>query len=54
MLLATRDGSLWIVFFSGILRIGPRGDHEVVSRGGTLSMFEDEGGVLWRRSVLGP
>jgi signal transduction histidine kinase/ligand-binding sensor domain-containing protein len=48
-ILGTSDGSLWI--FSGdkgSLRIGPRGDHEVVTRVGAVSMFEDESGVLWR------
>jgi ligand-binding sensor domain-containing protein len=42
-ILGTSDGSLWI--FAGnerILRIGPRGDHEVMSRYGATSMFEDE------------
>jgi hypothetical protein len=32
---------------NGILRIGPRGDHEMVTRSGPNSMFEDESGVLW-------
>ena len=46
-ILGTSDGSLWTFGNNGILRIGPRGDHEVVTRSGANSMFEDESGVLW-------
>jgi signal transduction histidine kinase len=47
-ILGTSDGSLWTFAWNErILRISPRGDHEVMSRYGATSMFEDESGVLW-------
>jgi signal transduction histidine kinase/ligand-binding sensor domain-containing protein len=49
--LGTSDGSLWSLTYKEIVRIGPRGDHELVSRHGATSMFEDKSGVLWLAST---
>ena len=47
-ILGTSDGSLWTFAWNEkVMRISPRGDHEVMSRYGATSMFEDESGVLW-------
>jgi signal transduction histidine kinase/ligand-binding sensor domain-containing protein len=47
-ILGTSDGSLWTFApDERILRIDPHGDHEVVTRSGATSMFEDESSVLW-------
>ena len=47
-ILGTIDGNLWAFDQDErVLRIGPHGDHEVVTRSGAISMFEDESGVLW-------
>ncbi len=46
-ILGTSDGSLWTFGDFNILRIGPRGDYEVMGGAGVVSMFEDESDVLW-------
>ena len=54
-ILGTSDGSLWTFALNErILRIGPHGDHEVMTRSGATSMLEDESGVLWLVNVEHP